>query len=483
MTMRAGKLVSLPILPSQADPSAEAESAERASRQSPHEAAGERSRIALISPYGGGNLGDAAILESVIHGVRQRRPNAEIFALTLNPRVTTERHGIPAFPCAGLRLRSYGGAADDRSPRPDDTGRLARLVTAVPPLRKGRTLGRQVSGELRHRREARRFLEGFHDVVVAGGGQFDDLWGGAFGHPYVLWKWGTLAREAGARYAVLSVGVGVLRNRVSQMFIRRAMALAEYCSFRDAESLRLASFADVGRARVVPDLAYALPVERAIWDACQETSNETFQDSSGTTSSPTRRPLIAVSPLAYGDPRVWPEKDAAYYQHHVTSIAALCRGILARGWDIVFVSSDSPDAFTVRDVVGILDPQLTAEERTRIRTPETATLPALMRALASADLVVAGRLHGVLISHVLGKPVLALAYERKVTALMNGMEHQSLCLPARGLDAQVAMTKLSEMLERRAAWASDVRARVAVNRDLVDGQYDRLFGTPESASS
>jgi polysaccharide pyruvyl transferase WcaK-like protein len=422
-------------------------------------------RIALISPYGGGNLGDAAILESVIHGVRRRQPRAALFALTLNPGVTTERHGIPGFPCAGVRLRSYG-MTDEASARPDDSRGLARLVSALPPLRKGRTLGRLVQDELRHRRRARDFLAGFREVVVAGGGQLDDLWGGAWGHPYVLAKWGGLARQAGARFSVLSVGVGVLRSRLSRTFVRRALALAAYCSFRDADSRQLAAFADVTRALVVPDLAYGLAVERPV-----------------ETARAGRRPVVAVSPLAYGDPRVWPDKDPAHYQHHVASVADLCGRILAQGWEIVLFFSDSPDAATVGDVLAILDARLTPEERARVRTPETRTLPALLRELAPVDLVVAGRLHGVLIAHVLGKPVLALAYERKVTALMSGMQHQALCLPIRGLDPRLAMTTLAGMLERREDWAADVRGKVSAYRRLVDGQYDHLFGAAESPPS
>ena len=426
---------------------------------------GAAGRVALISPYGGGNLGDAAILESAIHAVRRRRPGAEIVGLTLNPRVVEERHGIPGFPCAGLRLPSYG-AADDAAPRPDDSGPLARLVTALPPLRKARTLGRKLGGELSHRRRARAFLAGFSEVVVAGGGQLDELWGGPFGHPYALWKWGQLAREVGARYLILSVGVGTLRSRLGQLFARRALALAESSSFRDPGSLQLAAFADVSRAQVVPDLAYAVPIQRPVEAPLAG-----------------RRPVLAISPLAYGDPRVWPEKDAEHYRQHLESMASLCRRMLALGWEIVFVSSDSPDVVTARDVLALMEPLLLPEERARLSAPDTRTLPALVRALVPADVVVAARLHGVIISHVLGKPVLALSYERKVTSLMNGMEQQSLCLPIRNLDSEVATAKVLGILERREAWAAEVRTRVAAYRQQVEAQYDRLFGAADSAAS
>jgi polysaccharide pyruvyl transferase WcaK-like protein len=106
-----------------------------------------------------------------------------------------------------------------------------------------------------------------------------------------------------------------------------------------------------------------------------------------------------------------------------------------------------------------------------------------VRALGPADVVVAARLHGVIVSHVLGKPVLALSYERKVTSLMNGMEQQSLCLPIRNLDSETATAKVLGILERRETWAADVRTRVAAYRQQVEAQYDRLFGAADSGAS
>src|SRR5688572_27719818 len=64
--------------------------------------------VALLSPCGWGNLGDAAILESVIHAVRRRLPHAPILGLTLNPPDTAWRHGIPAHSCTGFSYRDYG---------------------------------------------------------------------------------------------------------------------------------------------------------------------------------------------------------------------------------------------------------------------------------------------------------------------------------------------------------------------------------------
>jgi polysaccharide pyruvyl transferase WcaK-like protein len=319
-----------------------------------------------------------------------------------------------------------------------------------------------VLGAVRHRQEARRFLDGFEDVVVAGGGQLDELWGGPFGHPYVLWQWASLARRAGARYLMLSVGVGKLGSRLSRLFAARALGMADYRSFRDEGSLRLAPFVDAGGGRVVPDLAYAVPTPDGPRDAGAARGG---------------RPRLAVGPIAYRDPRVWPEKDAGLYEDHVRSTAELCRSVLALGWEIVFVSSDGPDVDTVRDVRAALEPHVTSEQRSRIASPETSTLDALLAALAGVDLVVAARLHCVLLAHVLGRPVLALSYERKVAALMEGMEQRELCFSIDGLDVPAAVARLQDMRARQSELERAVRAKVAGYRRAVEGQYDEVFGT------
>src|SRR5690242_21948685 len=64
-------------------------------------------RVAFVGPTGWGNLGDAAIIESLIHGIRLRHPNAQILGLTQRPYDTTSRHAVPAFTCSGLSLPKY----------------------------------------------------------------------------------------------------------------------------------------------------------------------------------------------------------------------------------------------------------------------------------------------------------------------------------------------------------------------------------------
>ena len=59
---------------------------------------GPSPRIALVTPYTGGNLGDAAIQDAMIANLRQRMPGAQFFGITLSCDNFLKQHGVGAFP-------------------------------------------------------------------------------------------------------------------------------------------------------------------------------------------------------------------------------------------------------------------------------------------------------------------------------------------------------------------------------------------------
>jgi hypothetical protein len=67
----------------------------------------EQCRIALLTPYNGGNFGDAAIQDSVIMNLRRRLPRARFAGICLNLDNFIERHDKAAFPLCGVHLPFY----------------------------------------------------------------------------------------------------------------------------------------------------------------------------------------------------------------------------------------------------------------------------------------------------------------------------------------------------------------------------------------
>jgi polysaccharide pyruvyl transferase WcaK-like protein len=429
-------------------------------------------RIAFVSPCGGGNLGDAAIIDSLIGGIRARVPDAEIVGFTGNPGDTARRHGVDAFPLrAALGVQTPAAAADGAEPVGEEPAHRGeplwkRLLRRVPAAQSSRRTAVRLMADTRYYRQVEQRLRGYDLIVVAGGGQFDELFGGPFRHPYTLWRFGMMARSVGARFAILSVGTGTLR-RVGRLFVRRTLALADWASFRDSRSRQLVG-AGAARAAVVPDLAYGRQLER--------------QPAPVAPADPSARSVVGVSPMAYGDPRFWPRHDQALYRQHVASLARLTIDLLGAGHEVVLFSTDGPDRLSVEELRSEVGPALRPEQRARLRVPEVGSVERLLEILGSVEVVVAARFHGVLLAHLVGRPALAIAHERKVATLMDEMGQSRFCTPIDSFDVAGARRTFDEMHAGRAALAADIRTRVAQYRRRVDDQYDRLLGLSPSQS-
>lgn len=420
-----------------------------------------RPTIGLLSPCGWGNLGDAAIQDVAIAAVRARWPDGRIVAFTSNPADTRERHGVPAFPLSGHAPPNYsiGGRSLPRTAQPVDAvlARLERVAPLRGSARALRSASDFVHAEPGHLRLARRWLREMALLVVSGGGQIDDYWGGAWGHPYVLWKWSALARSARVPVAVVSVGLGTLRTSLAQRFARGALVRARYRSYRDERTrdgvARLLG-ADLG-GPVVPDLAFGYrpppPTSGAIAGA-----------------DPT---AVGVGPIAYCDPRVWPRKDPRAYRAYVERLGRVVARLTAEGRPVRFFCTDWGDRPVVEDVWAAAGAPALAS-----RTP-TPTLPDLFAAFAGVGTVIASRLHGVLLAHLAGRPVAALSYDWKVARHMEEMQQSAFCLDIEGWDDAALGTALAG-LER--AWAGgemreSVARSLAAYRARVDAQFAEVF--------
>jgi polysaccharide pyruvyl transferase WcaK-like protein len=418
--------------------------------------------VALVSPCGYGNLGDAAIIDSVIAAVRSRLGDVAIAGFTMNPDDTAARHRIEAHSILGFSRPFYpvlgpGGARRGLGPRPNGHDWLARLA----PLRKLRTLGALAAAEGAHEKDCRGRLAACKLIIVAGGGQLDEFWGGPLGQPFALWRWSSIARRVGARYVMLSVGTGKLVSRLGKRLARAALAGASYRSFRDEGSRGLIERPE--KSPVVPDLAYAVPLPPVA-------------------AAPGRaRKHIAVSPMSYRDPRNWPNKSPEAYQEHVRTMAAFVARLLAEGFDVSLFATDSSDWDTVADVRA----KLAATETPggpRAELVPTKDVAPLLAFLRGVDLVVACRLHAVLLSHVVGTPVVAVSYERKVVTVMRETGQGLYSLPIENFKIDDAVHTVRLALGERPMLARDIQKRVAEFKARVEQQYDEIL-TPAAPSA
>jgi polysaccharide pyruvyl transferase WcaK-like protein len=418
--------------------------------------------ILLLSPSGWGNLGDGAILDSTIHAIRSRWPAARVVGVTLSPGDTEKRHGIEGFLLAGRSLSGYGmigrpehGEAPWDADLPGTT-RLSRVGLLRRPVRFLNDTLLTALAEPGHTRQAAQLVAQCDLVIAAGGGQLDEFWGGPWGHPFALYKWGRLARRAGVPFALLSVGMCELETKLARWFVHRALDLTTYRSFRDQVSSRRAAAIGVrGDLPVVPDLAYGVALPTA-----------TTRVGEG----PVRR--VGVSPIAYRDPRAWPGGDATFFQGYVQHLANFIRGLLADGCEVSLFGSDWPDWAVVDDVHAALSPV----ERGQVSIVDTRTVNSLLEYLSQLDLVMASRLHGLLLAQRAGRPTIALSYDLKVDTLMADMNFPQFCFPIATATGDDLLGAYRAIVPQLPAVQREVERRAKGYGDRVADQFEQVLG-------
>jgi polysaccharide pyruvyl transferase WcaK-like protein len=447
-------------------------------------------RVALLSPTSG-NLGNAAMQAAMIANLRKRIAGVEILGITLNPEETRRRHGIEAFPLAGVSRPYYGVFNSDSSKAPNrqtpKLGRIKRWLKKIPVLRSVlrfvRTcaiefasrwckhhainiLGfvRTCGMELAHIRVAARVVRRLDCIIIPGGGTLDDFWGGPWGQPWALFKWSVLSRVLGVPFLLVSIGKCSLESPLSRFFARIGLRCAEYRSYRDpASKSAVQALIDARRDPVYPDLAFSYPCS-AIHISHRSGPQED-------------RLVVGVSPIAYCDPRVWPRKDERRYAAYVSQLAEVVRWLVKGGHRVLFFTTDGPDVTTLGDVQTLIaSGGIGAEMIEALAGSPKLSPDGLLRGISRANLVIASRLHGVILSHLSGIPVLALSFDPKVDAHMNVVGQQDYCLSIDHLQFDTIVERFNALKTLRQREAAHIRSAAVTFRQQLDMQYDRLFG-------
>ena len=414
-------------------------------------------RIAILHHTGGGNLGDDAIMDAVIHNIRKRWPDADITVFSMNPGDTARRHGIPSWP---IRRHTWGigysaeknqdGAAEEKK------SLRRRFATTKNPLVR---LPRSIFGELAFLVSSFRKLRPFHMLIVSGGGQLTER-SGPWSFPYAVFTWIFLARLAGVRRVFLSVGAGPLRHPLSKFFARRALYASNYVSFRDEPSQTLATQIGFhGKSQVFPDNAYTLDV------ALPKPSSE-----------PRDRPVVGIAPMPWPfcDPREYKSENLqALYDEYLAKFADFAASLVRYSCTLELFGSDAgADPGAIEDLRNVL--------RTRhgIETPPSEpidSVDSLLSRMSAMDYVVTCRFHGLVMAHILNKPVIAISHHPKVADLMNALGLSAYCVDIRSFDPGRLADTFVQLVDHTGEVKSSMAASLASCRSRAELQFDHLF--------
>jgi polysaccharide pyruvyl transferase WcaK-like protein len=449
-------------------------------------------RIGLLTPYAGSNQGDSAIRTEVIRGVRHHIPEAELWGIDLLPTETARLHGIPAFPITGLLVPFYSESLfepmngmfvrfstrslsevikeqEGEAPVHASAGReIWQHLKGIPVvgwllkclLRCVRRIS-IVMNEARHIRTSFQFLKGLDMVMVSGGGQLSEKWGGPWGQPYVLLRWGILARLARKRFVVVSVGVGELKTLLGRFFTRMALSLACYRSYRDLGSKEmLGTWSFTKNDPYVPDLAFTMHVNT-------ESSAEI----------PGVRPLVVgVGMIAYGRHESWPTDAPNIYDDYLSNVADFIASLASKGHKVVLFKSSGADRYAVMEVKERILREWPPDVGDQISARLIETLEELLQEIKKVDVVVASRLHSVILSHMSAKPVLTISYDRKVERHVQDVGQEKYMVDIRNFTSTDLMERFEDLMNNAAAVKAEVSGHILDFRGPLEKQYDYLCG-------
>lgn len=429
-------------------------------------------KVGLLGPFGGGNLGDAAIQKSMITNLRALNSNIEIYGFSIKPNDTKSRHGIISYPInKAANGKDYGwwkGNSENSW-----SAKLTNFLTRSN-QNSSKSFWQKIVLKLTNKSVANvlevlawfRSYQNFKQLdldllIVSGGGQLDDYWGGAWGHPFTLLRWCSIAKLTDTPFLIVSVGAGPIDRPLSKLFTRITLALAEYRSYRDKNSKKYIEEV-VGFERddfVYADLAFSLPTQ-------------SYRPSPKNSQY---RGIIGIGAMSYFNPKSsWPEKDEKIYTEYLHKLSEFARWLAEQNYALaLFPGQTVHDKSAIEDFKDLLiDKGIPPEQ---IIERSISTVDELMSQLIDLDLVVASRFHGVLLSLLVNKPVLALSYHPKIDMLMKDVGLSEYCLEIDDFETSVMKDKFNSINNDYQKIKEKLAIKTQEYQSSLANQYDYIF--------
>jgi polysaccharide pyruvyl transferase WcaK-like protein len=210
------------------------------------------------------------------------------------------------------------------------------------------------------------------------------------------------------------------------------------------------------RAAVVPDMAFSIDVP--------DEGHSLADD----------RPKIGLSPMVYLDPQTWPEKDPTRYRQYLDKLIRIAESCISRGLDVYLFASDGPDNRAIDQIIEEVASRSSGVTQGLLTKIDTGTVDRFVGVASELDIVIATRLHGVILSLAAGSAVVALSYDRKVAAVMEEVGQSEACLDADRFSADEVTALIEAMLKDSPI--PDIEPKIRACRKRVLEQFDYVFG-------
>jgi polysaccharide pyruvyl transferase WcaK-like protein len=429
-------------------------------------------KIALMGPWGYGNLGDAAIQTAMIQNIHKYYPNAQIYGCSIFPEDTQKRHGISSFAMCNWPGGNSWWEGDGKNFLPNNLSKVSKRIREIsnPSIRKLFIPIRVPSEwilEFLALVRSFRILRGFDAFIISGGGQLDDVFNGVWVQPYALFLWGLLSRLQKAKFLIVSVGAGPIDAPLSKFFVNKSLAFANYRSYRDRYSKqyveRVVNF-HRQEDPIYPDPAHSLDLTRYVVPP---------------KSRGEQRTIVGIAPIPHkyaSTPPGLPGDNTPTYVTYVNKLASFVSWLLQNHYTILFfVGEDGVDRPVIQEIREIITKSGVVYTQDQIIENPISTVDDLMFQLAETDLVVASRFHGVLLSQLLNKPTLALSFHDKIDSLMADSDQTEYCLSIDDFEVEILKARFLALEKNQTIIKEQLIKRTQQYREVLKEQYDHLF--------
>jgi polysaccharide pyruvyl transferase WcaK-like protein len=400
-------------------------------------------KIWFFGHFGGANFGNEITLQTILYHLRLRFPDATFACICSGPEALEKTYKIESVPISRRFIKPWPVHS-----------RLVRWL-------RGLFIG--VPSEFLRWFDALRTVKGRDVLIIPGTGLLTDAYGLSGWGPYSLFKWSLVAKLRGCELLFISVGAGPLDSRLGKYFVKSALSLADFRSYRDEATLaylRSIGFRTNGD-RVYPDLVFSFP-------------EKTVPDEKGRRVDGT---VVGLGLMMQAAMYSAEKPNNERYQQYLDNLVSFAAWLLARGYRISLLIGDVNDAKVAKEFRSQLRAALGGYDEERISDQPAGCVEELLTQIAATDIVVATRFHNVLLAILLNKPVIAISFHQKCKSLMSDIGLMEYCHDINQMSAE----RLIEQFQRAESNAEKVklaiRQRVEKSRSALEEQYSLIFKT------
>ena len=400
-------------------------------------------KISFLGLFGQQNLGNESTLQAIIYNVRKYFPDAEFKCICSGPEDARARHNIPAFPMREMPVGVW----------PGQNNPLVRLI--------GKVLIR-IPLELLLWGKAFRIMKRVDMLIVPGTGFLTDAYTSSFGWPYDIFKWSLIAKLCRCKLLYVSIGAGPIYRPLSRWFIKSALSLADFQSYRDNSTMKYLKGIGfrTNDDRVYPDLAFNLP-EAVIPHGDIHKRH---------------RPVVGIGLMSYAGRLSVDKPNNAIYKAYLEKLLVFVGWLLAHEYDVRLLIGDVLyDRPVVQEFRDLLKEHGLAYNEGQIIDEPIFSVEHLLSQLAATDVVVATRFHNVLLALILNKPVISISFHHKCVSLMSEMGLSEYCQDINHLDVDRLIEQFCELDKNAENLKPHIKQKTEEYRRALDEQYTVIF--------